>query len=117
MGVLSSIESIVNIANTATNMASTINQLQSGGLLKGINLNNITPSEINGIANQITTNCQSSATMLTSGLDSYVNVSDIENLAKNIKPEDVGINTDDIFKDLKNVPGFDPSILNGIEFK
>lgn len=117
MGLLGKIESIVNIANTATSIASTVNQMQSGGLLKGINLSNITPSEIGGIANQITSNCQSSASMLTSGLDGYINVGDIENLAKNIKPEDVGIDTNEIFKELNDVPGFDPSMLNGIEFK
>lgn len=114
MSVLSKIESAVDAITTINSIAGKVNQLQSTGLLNGINLNNITPDNISGIGSQLTANIQQQSNNLMSSINDSVDVNSIESLASSITPEDVGIDINSMFND---IPGYDPSMLKGISFK
>ena len=114
MSVLSKIESAVDAISTINSIAGKVNQLQSTGLLNGINLSNITPDNIGGIGNQLTANLQQQSNSLMESINGSIDVNSIENIANNITPEDVGIDINSMFND---IPGFDPSMLEGISFK
>lgn len=88
MGFLSKVESIVNIANTATNIASTI---KTNDLLSGINLGSININNIDGIQSKIESTINSTVSGLTSQIESSVDMSQIESIANSISISDFDI--------------------------
>ena len=118
MGALSTINGILSAVETTANIASTVNSLSSSGLLKGINLNNITPQNISGVGTTLMSNITGQSDSIMKEVESsMIDVSEIERVAETITPEDVGIDTSSVFDELKSIPGFDPSMLEGIDFK
>lgn len=116
--LLSKINAIVNTASTVNNIASTVKQINQSGLLNGVDFKNINVNNIGQIGNTVKSNIERQAAELTGvATGSTSNVSEIEKLANSITPEDLGIDKKAIAQEFTNIPGFDPSMLDGIMFK
>lgn len=125
MSILSKIEKIVDAVTTIDSIA---NKINSSGILNGININNIKPGDISSAGSTIQSNIQSMTSGLTTQMTASFDTSQFEDLATSIKPEDMGIDMNEITKELnmnmgdfKDMPGFDMSEIenafNGISFR
>lgn len=115
-GFLSKIEKIVD---TATTVNSIYTKLNSSGLLSGINLNNIDPKNLGSIGNTIQSNVQNIANGITGDITSSFDTSEIENIAKTMTPEELGVEMPDmssiqsqIESEMSNIQGVDMSEFN-----
>lgn len=88
MSFLSKVESIVNIANTATDIAS---KVKANDLLSGINFGSVNVNNIDGIQNQIESKINSAVSGMTSQVEGLVDVSQIESVANSISISDFDI--------------------------
>lgn len=88
MSFLSKVESIVNIANTATDIAS---KVKANDLLSGINFGSVNINNIDGIQNQIEGKINSAVSGMTSQVEGMVDVSQIESIANSISISDFDI--------------------------
>lgn len=88
MGFLNKIESIVNIANTATDIAT---KIKANDLLSGINLSNVNINNIDGIQSQIEGVINRKVNELTSNIENSVDMSQIESIANSIDLSDFDI--------------------------
>ena len=88
MGFLNKIESIVNIANTATDIAT---KIKANDLLSGINLGNVNINNIDGIQSQIEGVINRKVNELTSNIENSVDMSQVESIANSIDLSDFDI--------------------------
>lgn len=100
MGFLSKIESIVNIADKATDVAS---KIKANDLLSGIDLGSININNIDGIQGKVEGTINSTVGNLTSQIEGMIDVSQIESIANSISISDF------------DIPGIEG--LEGISFK
>lgn len=92
-GILHRVEKIVD---TVTTFNSIYTKLNTSGLLSGINLNNIDPKNIGGIGNTIQSNVQNIANGLVGDISGSFDTSEIENIAKTMTPEELGVEMPDM---------------------
>lgn len=92
-GILHRVEKIVD---TVTTFNSIYTKLNTSGLLSGINLNNIDPKNIGGIGNTIQSNVQNIANGLIGDISGSFDTSEIENIAKTMTPEELGVEMPDM---------------------
>lgn len=111
--VLKKIENVVSGAMSIKNIASTVS---SSGLLNGISLKDIDPNNIGAIGEKIKANITSASNGIMGDITSSASALDtgaMENVMSSITPSDLGID----LNELKQIPGFDPSMLDGISFR
>lgn len=92
-GILHRVDKIVD---TVTTFNSIYTKLNTSGLLSGINLNNIDPKNIGGIGNTIQSNVQNIANGLVGDISGSFDTSEIENIAKTMTPEELGVEMPDM---------------------
>lgn len=91
-GILGKIEKVVNVATTVNSI---VGKLDSSGLLKGINLNNLTPDSIKSVGSNLQSTIQSQSDSMMNELMGSINVNEIQNMATSITPEELGIEIPD----------------------
>lgn len=109
------IDKIYKVAKTADIMQRLSGSLDMGNLTKGLNLNSFDVNNLGSIGSDIESLISSKVSEVTGGIENSVDVSQIQNIAADIKPEDVGIDLSSIDTggmDLNSL-GID---LNGLSF-
>lgn len=100
MGFLDKIEKVVNIASTATDIAT---KVKANDLLSGVNLGNVNINNISSIQSTIENTVNQKVNEMTNQIQSSIDVGEIESIANSIDISDF---------DIPAIPG-----LEGITFQ